>query len=159
MFRHLFFPFTPFFILPFILLFIFWVWVLIDCIKSPLKDVDKLIWILIIIFFSFLGALVYLIFVKLNKNYGGFSIKMSKKSKIFENLENSKNFQSKTSKNIKRLYRSRKNKVIAGVCGGIGEYFGIDPVLIRLLWVLFAFMGGSGIIAYIIAWIIVPQEK
>ena len=64
-----------------------------------------------------------------------------------------------SNKKIKKLYRSKKNKVIAGVCGGIGEYFNIDPVIIRLLWTLFIFVGGSGILAYIIAWIIIPQEK
>lgn len=55
-----------------------------------------------------------------------------------------------------RLYKSRKNKVIDGVCGGIGEYFGIDPVIIRLLWVALFFAYGSGIILYIIAMIIIP---
>lgn len=58
----------------------------------------------------------------------------------------------------KRLYRSKTNRVIAGVCGGIGEYFNIDPVLIRILWVLFALAGGSGVFAYIICWIIIPEE-
>lgn len=60
--------------------------------------------------------------------------------------------------NMKKLYRSRKNRVIAGVCGGLGEYLGIDPTLIRLLWVLFIFMGGSGVIVYIIAMIIIPEK-
>jgi len=59
----------------------------------------------------------------------------------------------------KRLYRSNKNKVIAGVCGGIGEYLGIDPVIIRLLWVVFALAYGSGILAYLIAWLIIPRKK
>ena len=59
----------------------------------------------------------------------------------------------------KRLYRSKNNKIVAGVCAGIGEYFEVDPVLIRLLWVVFTLMGGAGIIAYIIAWIIIPEEK
>lgn len=59
----------------------------------------------------------------------------------------------------KRLYRSKKSKIIAGVCAGIGEYFEVDPVLIRLLWVIFVLMGGAGILAYIIAWIIIPEEK
>ena len=62
-------------------------------------------------------------------------------------------------KQAKRLYRSRKNKVIGGVCGGIGEYFNIDPVLIRLVLVLFSFMGGGGIIAYIIAWMVIPLRN
>ncbi len=60
---------------------------------------------------------------------------------------------------MRRLERSKKNRIIAGVCGGIGEYFKIDPVLIRLLCVLAILGAGSGLIAYIIAWIIIPEEK
>lgn len=59
---------------------------------------------------------------------------------------------------MKRLYRSRTNKVIAGVCGGIGEYFDVDPVLIRLIWIMFVFIGLSGVLAYIIAWIVIPKD-
>ena len=58
----------------------------------------------------------------------------------------------------KRLYRNEKEKMIAGVCSGIAEYFDIDPTLIRLAWVLFCALGGSGIIAYIIAAIIIPAK-
>ncbi len=58
----------------------------------------------------------------------------------------------------KKLYKSRSNKVLAGVCGGIGDYFGVDPTWIRLAWVLFSMMGGSGLLAYIIAALIVPDE-
>ena len=58
----------------------------------------------------------------------------------------------------KKLYRSKKDSIIAGVCGGIAEYFGIDPTLIRLLTLLIVFLGGAGGIAYIIAWIIIPQN-
>lgn len=57
----------------------------------------------------------------------------------------------------KKLHKSRHNKMIAGICGGIGEYFDIDPTLIRLGWVLFCAMGGSGFVAYIIAAIIIPE--
>lgn len=57
----------------------------------------------------------------------------------------------------KRLYRSSTNCMIAGVCGGIGEYFNIDPTLVRLAWVIFSMLGGSGILAYIIAAIIIPR--
>ena len=64
----------------------------------------------------------------------------------------------KEDKNIKKLYRSKKNRVIAGVCGGIGEYFNVDPTLIRVIWILFALALGSGILAYIIAWIIIPEK-
>lgn len=56
----------------------------------------------------------------------------------------------------KKLYRSVNDRVFAGVCGGIGEYFAVDTVVIRLLWVVFTVMGGAGLIAYIIAAIIVP---
>ena len=61
-------------------------------------------------------------------------------------------------KKTKRLYRSGKNKILGGVCGGIAEYFNVDPVIIRLLWVLFALGYGSGVLAYIIAWIIIPRN-
>ena len=59
----------------------------------------------------------------------------------------------------KKLYRSKKNKILGGVCGGIGEHFDADPTLIRLLWVFASiFSLGAGILAYIIAWIIVPEK-
>lgn len=58
----------------------------------------------------------------------------------------------------KRLYKSNQNKMIDGVCGGIAEYFGIDPTVVRLVWALFSLMGGSGILAYIIAAIIIPRS-
>ena len=59
---------------------------------------------------------------------------------------------------IKRLYRSGENKVLGGVCGGLGEYFNVDPVIIRILWVAFSLLYGVGILAYILAWIIVPMN-
>ncbi|MDO5423639.1 MAG: PspC domain-containing protein [Eubacteriales bacterium] len=58
----------------------------------------------------------------------------------------------------KRLYKSRENKMLEGVCGGIAEYFAIDPTLVRLGWVLFCALGGSGFLAYIIAAIIIPSQ-
>lgn len=58
----------------------------------------------------------------------------------------------------KKLYRSRQNKIIGGVCGGIGKYFDIDPVLIRLLFVLITLFNGAGLILYIILLIILPLE-
>ena len=58
---------------------------------------------------------------------------------------------------MRKLYKSRKNRVISGVCGGIAEYFDVDPVLVRILFVLFFFFGGSAILAYIIGMIIIPQ--
>ncbi len=58
----------------------------------------------------------------------------------------------------KRLYRSANDKILGGVCGGIAEYLGVDPVIIRLLWVIGTLAWGTGIIAYVIAWIIIPRN-
>jgi phage shock protein C len=60
---------------------------------------------------------------------------------------------------FKKLYRSENNRVLAGVSGGLGEYFGIDPILIRLILVLTTIFGGSGILIYLVLWIIIPNEK
>lgn len=58
----------------------------------------------------------------------------------------------------RRLYKSNENKMVCGVCGGIAEYFGLDPTLVRLGWVVFCALGGSGFLAYIIAAIIIPYR-
>ena len=60
---------------------------------------------------------------------------------------------------MKKLYRSKTDVKISGVCGGIAEYFHIDPTLVRLAWILFTACAGSGIIAYIIAAIIMPRKS
>ena len=59
----------------------------------------------------------------------------------------------------KRLYRSDENRMLAGVCGGIAEYFNLDPTVVRLAWVAFCALGGSGILAYILAAIIIPDAS
>ena len=59
----------------------------------------------------------------------------------------------------KKLYRSITDKKLCGVCGGIGEYFDLDPTLIRILWIVFALLGGSGLLAYIICAIIMPNQN
>jgi phage shock protein PspC (stress-responsive transcriptional regulator) len=58
-----------------------------------------------------------------------------------------------------RLYRSEDDRIIGGVCGGIAEVYELDPSLVRLGLVLFTLAGGSGILAYIIAWIVIPTES
>ncbi len=58
----------------------------------------------------------------------------------------------------KRLYKSSTDKKLDGVCGGIAEYFDIDSTLVRLAWVLFSLAGGSGLLAYIIAAIVIPRH-
>ena len=59
---------------------------------------------------------------------------------------------------MKRLYRSSADQMIAGVCGGIAEYFGVDSTVIRVAWVIFSLMGGSGVLAYIIAAMLMPKD-
>ncbi len=59
---------------------------------------------------------------------------------------------------MKKLYRSSSNKMVAGVCGGIGEYFQIDPTLVRLGFVALSFLAGGGLMVYILASIIIPSE-
>ncbi|MBV6422221.1 MAG: hypothetical protein DAHOPDDO_03514 [Ignavibacteriaceae bacterium] len=58
----------------------------------------------------------------------------------------------------KKLYRSTNDKMLGGVAGGLAEYFGIDSTLVRVLFIVIVFLGGGGIIAYIILWIVVPQK-
>lgn len=57
------------------------------------------------------------------------------------------------------LRRSRDDQVIAGVAGGLGRYLGVDPVLVRIAFVVLALFGGSGIVAYIVAWLVIPEER
>jgi phage shock protein PspC (stress-responsive transcriptional regulator) len=60
---------------------------------------------------------------------------------------------------MKRLYRSRTSRILGGICGGIGIYFDTDPNIIRVVWVILTlFSIGAGVIAYIVAWILIPEE-
>ena len=58
---------------------------------------------------------------------------------------------------MKKLYKSSTQKMVSGVCGGIAEYFDIDPTIVRILFVIFAFGGGSGILLYLLAAVIMPD--
>jgi phage shock protein PspC (stress-responsive transcriptional regulator) len=58
---------------------------------------------------------------------------------------------------MRRLYRVRGGGIIGGVCAGIAEYFGVDPAIVRLAWAATIFLGGTGILAYLLAWIIIPE--
>jgi phage shock protein C len=62
------------------------------------------------------------------------------------------------SETVKRLYRSRQHRVIAGVCGGIADYFNLDPAIIRILWILFTIAGGAGLLTYIAALFIMENN-
>ena len=58
----------------------------------------------------------------------------------------------------KKLYKSNSNKMIAGVCGGVAEYFGIDPTVVRAAWIIFCAIGGSGLLAYLLIALFMPEE-
>jgi phage shock protein C len=57
----------------------------------------------------------------------------------------------------KRLYRSRNDRKLAGICGGIAEYYGWDPTLVRVAWIVLTLLGGSGILIYLIMWLVMPE--
>jgi phage shock protein C len=58
----------------------------------------------------------------------------------------------------RKLYRSKTNRKLAGVCGGLAQYFNVDATLIRVLFILLAVLGGSGLVLYLAMWILVPKE-
>lgn len=59
----------------------------------------------------------------------------------------------------RRLYRSRSDRMLGGVCGGLSEYFNIDPTIVRLAFVAGTLLGGPGLLIYIILWLITPEER
>jgi len=63
-----------------------------------------------------------------------------------------------SSNGTKRLYRLREGRVVAGVCAGLAAYFGIDPTLVRLAFAVVTVFGGIGILVYLVAWIVIPEE-
>jgi len=75
-------------------------------------------------------------------------------TKITDVTNNTKEAQS-----VKRIYRSKDERMLGGVCGGIAKYLNADPTAIRLLFVLLVCAGGSGILLYLLAWLIIPEEK
>jgi phage shock protein PspC (stress-responsive transcriptional regulator) len=58
----------------------------------------------------------------------------------------------------KQLYRRREGRIIAGVCAGLADYFGVDPTIARLVFALLTVFGGSGILLYLLAWLVIPEE-
>ncbi len=81
------------------------------------------------------------------------------KKKINVKINSNIKTNSKKPKTFKRIYLSKKDKMIAGVCGGLGEYLNIDPVIIRLIWVIGTIVSfGFGILIYLLAWLIIPER-
>ena len=63
-----------------------------------------------------------------------------------------------SSNGTKRLYRLREGRVVAGVCAGLAAYFGVDPTLVRLAFALVTIFGGLGVLLYLCAWVVIPEE-
>lgn len=63
-----------------------------------------------------------------------------------------------TATEVRRVTRSRRDRVVGGVCGGLGRYLNVDPVLLRVAAVALALSGGLGVLAYVVAWIVIPEE-
>lgn len=105
---------------------------------------------IVFLFLGYLGLIIWTITGRLNvTEYGS--------EEMAETTEK-KTSKEPTERVVKRLYRSGNDKILGGVCGGIADYLQVDPVIIRLLWVAFTLVYGAGILAYIIAWIIIPRH-
>ena len=61
-------------------------------------------------------------------------------------------------KSVHRLFRSNDDRVVAGVCGGLGEYFSIDPVIIRVVWIVLTLAWGAGLLLYLLFWLLIPRR-
>ncbi len=59
---------------------------------------------------------------------------------------------------VKKLYLSQKDRKVAGVCGGLGEYLGVDPTVLRVIFLVSVFVGGVGLVVYLIMWLVVPKN-
>jgi len=71
-----------------------------------------------------------------------------------------KSTKTKNTKSTKKLYRpSGKDKVLAGVCLGLGEFFDVDPTIVRIIFILLTLFGGGGVLIYIVLWLVMPTEK
>jgi len=77
---------------------------------------------------------------------------MPKNNQVKDNAGSKKNSTTK-------LYRSEKDRVIAGICAGLGEFFRVDPTIVRLIFILITIFGGGGLLLYLILWLIIPSQK
>ena len=66
--------------------------------------------------------------------------------------------ETKFEEKYKRLYRSEDDRIVAGVCSGVGDYFNVDPVLVRVAWIISIFIWGGGIWIYLLAWLLIPRK-
>lgn len=109
---------------------------------------------IIAILFLFI-TLGYLVFFSIHATKPMLPSRPTHHERIIETPQSQRTTQNST---IKRLYRSGKDKILGGVCGGIAEYLSIDPVIVRILWIIATLIWGTGILLYIILWIIIPRN-
>jgi phage shock protein C len=77
---------------------------------------------------------------------------------VLSSMESDRLAKGGTMDPTRKLYRSKTNRQLAGVCGGLAQYFNLDATLVRVLFILLAVLGGSGLVLYLAMWIIVPKE-
>ena len=123
---------------------------LLDIIASLINR--SLFWLFA--FFVFVGYIVLIFRILLND----LRVEDNTGSRYINSRNKSFTSKAPSGFNGKRLYRSGQDKILGGVCGGIGEYLGIDPVLVRILWIVSTLAWGAGILIYLIAWIIIPRN-
>ncbi|PIO00386.1 hypothetical protein COT72_01625 [archaeon CG10_big_fil_rev_8_21_14_0_10_43_11] len=131
------FPFFPATLLFVVLLaFLIWAWALADVLRSHLRAEEKMLWFAIIIILSVLGVLAYVLLADRKK----------KRKRLF------------FWKN-KPLYRSKKDRYLAGIAGGMAKRFKLDPLLVRILWLALTLVNPpAGIMGYVIAWAVLPEK-
>jgi phage shock protein C len=91
--------------------------------------------------------------------FGGSTVMIRRESKSEAAAEGEKPPDRTPTTDVKRLHRSREHRIIFGICGGLGDYFNLDPVLIRLIWLLLSFFsGGAGFLVYLVLIFVIPEE-
>ena len=113
---------------------IFWLWMLVDCILNPSLGISgRILWILLIVFGSVIGAIIYMALGRASPDL--------------------------VAKGKKRLFRPSKGRMLLGVCAGIAHYLSTDPTIVRVLWVIGTFISmGTGILLYLVLAIVIPAE-
>jgi len=114
---------------------IFWIWVLVEVMRSDMPNDEKLLWVLVVVFLNIIGAALYLL------------IAYKKAPALRKGRRPA-------------LARPKDNRIVAGVCAGVARYLGYDTAMVRLVFALLTVFTGfvNGILAYVIAWVIIPPE-
>jgi phage shock protein C len=121
-----------------------------DVLNAIVLFIDSsLVWLFA--FFIFIGYIILILKLLIDKPFYRDEIEAEEKTRKVSQTSAAKYYSN-------RIYRSGTDRVLGGVCGGIAEYLGVDPVIIRILWIAATLAWGAGILLYIIAWIIIPRN-